>query len=290
MDFPEPRILPPTDWKYRAAAYQTLIHERWDWYFVQRSHNQRHAIFDFLFEYYVFRKQQLFTWSPGAGVVLETNDQSMPEGNFWHFDGAAASVIPLPAKKHRSFAWILDVLKAADHQPAKFGCNGMHEWAMVYEEDELRHEKLPLRLPHSAINAFVKKHPVACSHFDAFRFFTPAAQPLNRLQPSREQQRIFDQPGCLHVNMDLYKWASKGYPWISSELIAEALLLATDIRILDMQASPYDVSEYGLEPVKIETSAGREVYKQRQEAFSQRAEPVRRALIEAYERLLAATS
>ena len=37
----------------------------------------------------------------------------------------------------------------------------------------------------------------------AFRFFTPAARPLNRLQPARESVPAQEQRGCLHANMDL---------------------------------------------------------------------------------------
>ena len=58
----------------------------------------------------------------------------------------------------------------------------------------------------------VEDNRVRCSHFDAFRFFTAPARPLNLLAPTRETQHELEQPGCLHANMDLYKWAYKLSP------------------------------------------------------------------------------
>ena len=41
----------------------------------------------------------------------------------------------------------------------------------------------------------VEGHRIGCSHFDAFRFFTPPARPLNTLQPGRDDRPAFEQPG-----------------------------------------------------------------------------------------------
>ena len=40
----------------------------------------------------------------------------------------------------------------------------------------------------------------------------------------------FEQPGCLHANMDLYKWAFKLAPFAPAELVADCFALARDIR------------------------------------------------------------
>jgi len=53
-------------------------------------------------------------------------------------------------------------------------------------------------------------------------------------------------------------------------------------------ASPYDVSAYGIAAVPIETEAGRAEYKRRQIALMKRAEPVRAALLAAYDVMLEA--
>jgi hypothetical protein len=85
--------------------------------------------------------------------------------------------------------------------------------------------------------------------------------------------------------MDIYKWAYKLYPWISSELIGDAFLLAVDARTIDMKASPYDLQNRGLEPIRIETEEGRKEYLQHQTAIWERGLPIRQSLIEAYNTL-----
>jgi hypothetical protein len=135
----------------------------------------------------------------------------------------------------------------------------------------------------------VESHRVACTHFDAFRFFTPAARELNAVQPTRSTQADIEQPGCLHANMDLYKWAYKLTPLVPSELVADCFELAREIRYVDMQASPYDLRALGVEPIAIETADGKAAYARRQRAFADRAEPLRASLIAVCEESLAAT-
>jgi hypothetical protein len=143
-----------------------------------------------------------------------------------------------------------------------------------------------LRLGAEGTAAVVDSLPVRCSHYDAFRFFTPAARPLNRLQPERALSPELEQCGCLHANMDLYKWAYKLAPFAPSELVADAFALAREIRELDMRASPYDLRAMGLTPVAIETPEGRAEYEALQREFSRRAEPIRARLISLCEALL----
>ncbi len=130
---------------------------------------------------------------------------------------------------------------------------------MVHAADETRHD-WPLRLGQAGTDAVVESHRIACSHFDAFRFFTPTAQPLNTLRPARDDRPDFEQPGCLHAGMDLYKHAFRLTPMISSDLVADCFELARDIRVLDMRAAPYDLADLGFEPVAIETTEGKAAY------------------------------
>jgi hypothetical protein len=152
---------------------------------------------------------------------------------------------------------------------------------MVYRQpaSEIRHAQLPLRLGSPGTDEVVESMGVRCGHFDAFRFFTPEARPRNELQPTRETQADFEQPGCLHANMDLYKWAFKLAPFTPSELLADCFALARDIREVDMRASPYDFSALGHAPITIETAAGRAEYEQHQRTFTTRGEPLRARLI-----------
>ncbi|MCX6397624.1 MAG: hypothetical protein NTV23_14145 [Propionibacteriales bacterium] len=118
---------------------------------------------------------------------------------------------------------------------------------------------------------------------------------MNTLQPGRDDRPAFEQPGCLHAGMDLYKHAFRLSPMICSELVAEAFELAWDIRVLDMRAAPYDFSGVVLEPrgepwtaVAIETTEGRAEYVAAQREFSERGAPIRRQLIAECDRLLGA--
>ena len=89
-------------------------------------------------------------------------------------------------------------------------------------------------------------------------------------QAPRQEQR-----GCLHANMDLYKWCTKLGPLIESELLLDCLQLAADARELDMRASPYDLTAYGFSPIRIELPAGRAEYSRLQTSIAERAEPLR---------------
>ena len=137
-------------------------------------------------------------------------------------------------------------------------------------------------------DAVVESHRIACSHFDAYRFFTAPARPLNTLAPASHDRPAFEQPACLHAGMDLYKHAFRLSPLIPSELVADCFELARDIRVLDMRAAPYDLTELGYEPVRIETPEGKQEYAAAQRGFAERGGPLRQRLIEECERLLSA--
>jgi hypothetical protein len=95
-----------------------------------------------------------------------------------------------------------------------------------------------------------------------------------------------EQPGCVHVTMDLYKWTMKSLPWVPSDLAADTLALAYEARTIDMRASPYDFSVLGLKPICIETVEGRAEYEQAQRLLAQKAEPLRARLIAALDLVL----
>ena len=139
-----------------------------------------------------------------------------------------------------------------------------------------------LRLAPETIAAVVESEELCCTHFDAYRFFTPAARPRNRHELARAVTDQFDQRGCIHVTMDLYRYAYKLAPWVTGELIADAFLLAWQTRELDMRASPYDLSEFGLDPIRIETTAGKDEYVRQQRELAAAAIPIRARLIEEY--------
>jgi hypothetical protein len=88
-----------------------------------------------------------------------------------------------------------------------------------------------------------------------------------------------EQPGCLHANMDLYKWAYKLSPALPSELIMDCFELSWRVRAMDMQASPYDLTDWGYPPIRIETAEGKAAYVEHQRAFSAEAQVLRARLL-----------
>jgi hypothetical protein len=162
---------------------------------------------------------------------------------------------------------------------------------MVYRQpaDEIRHSAWPLRLDQQAIDGVVDSSPLRCTHIDAFRFYTDQARPLNVVQPTRATQVELEQPGCLHATMDLYKWSFRCYPAIGADLTADCFQLAREVRAVDMQASPYDFTALGYEPIAIETAEGRARYVEHQRNFAERGAVLRDRLIRHLRDALAST-
>jgi len=154
---------------------------------------------------------------------------------------------------------------------------------MLYRTDQPRHPSVPLRLSPATIAHTVESLPLVCTHFDAYRFFTPDALPLNRHTLSRADTIDHDQPGCIHVTMDLYKFAYKLAPWTPSSLLADCFELALAAREIDMRASPYDLSRWQLTPIPIESPHGRAEYAAAQRQLLEAAQPLRAALLALYE-------
>ncbi|MFC7495817.1 MULTISPECIES: 3-methyladenine DNA glycosylase [unclassified Nocardioides] len=273
------------EWEPRAAAHARRVDALVDPHLERRRDRVKHPVHDFLFTYYSQRPAQLRRWHPGFGVRLL--DAPSHDGLKGYDDGAVTAAY---VESQRPLLVALSrLLRATAGRPANFGCFGMHEWAMVYRlsEDETRHADWPLRLGAAGTDEVVESHRIACSHFDAYRFFTPAAAPLNSLSPAAHDRPDFEQPACLHAGMDLYKHAFRLTPMISSDLVADCFELAWDIRVLDMRAAPYDLRELGLTPVPVETAAGKAEYAEAQRRFAERGAPLRARLVEECDRLLA---
>lgn len=261
----------------RAAAHRARLARFIEPHLARREARLKHPVHDFLFTYYAFRPGQLLRWHPGFS--LESREET----------SYVVERAPLLHQLHL-------LLTATGGRAGNFGCFGMHEWAMVYRADETRHP-IPLRLGGAGTDEVVEGHRIVCSHFDAFRFFTPPARELNVLQPSSSDRADFEQPACLHGGMDLYKHAFRLSPMICSDLVADAFELAWDIRIADMRAAPYDMSGWTLDPtgepwtpIAVETPQGKAEYVALQRSFAERGAPIRAALIAECERLLGAVS
>jgi hypothetical protein len=279
-------VLSRDAWRTRADAHAARVDAFVEPHLARRAEQLKHPVHDFLFTYYSHRPAQLRRWHPGFGVALEDAAEHAGLKGYSPADPVTvpeayvASQRPLLTQLHA-------LLTATAGRAPQFGCFGLHEWAMVHRADQhgTRHD-WPLRLGPDGTDAVVESHRIGCSHFDAFRFFTPTARPLNTLQPGRDDRPSFEQPGCLHAGMDLYKHAFRLTPMICSDLVADCFELARDIRVLDMRAAPYDLADLGFEPVRIETPEGKAAYVEAQRGFAERGAPLRARLVAECERLL----
>ncbi|WP_166353643.1 3-methyladenine DNA glycosylase [Phytoactinopolyspora limicola] len=276
------QVLTEPEWRRRAEAHARRVNALIGQHLVRRDEGRAHPVEDFLFTYYSQRPARLRRWHPGPGVTLAGD---APHAQWRGYHPTAEGTVLDPAfiaERADTLRWVRDLLSATASRPAFTGCFGLHEWAMVYRTapGDVRHEAWPLRLGHRGTDDVVESHQIRCTHFDAFRFFTEPARPRNTVQPTRSHQAQLEQPGCLHANMDLYKWAYKLSPLTPSELVADAFELAKEIRVLDMRASPYDLADLGYQPVRIETREGKAEYAAAQRKFAERAAALRRRLLD----------
>lgn len=270
--------------------------------------------FNFLLRYYNIRgatgTRRLARWSPGADVLLEgvveerdaTGDSAVLHrkaltpadcGGVQRYmysssEWASGSNIS-------SFEWYQEVLAVTQDNPPILNCFGLHEWAMQYqppgapEPPSRKYQELPLRVSQAEINAAVERRGVRCTHVDALRFFAEAAKPLNRYGDlGRKDQVRLEQPACVHASMDLLKIALKLAPFGPAETLADALEVSIAARRLDVAASPYDASRFGLQPIKIENPEGRIAYREAQIALMNASAPVRSALLDQFSSILLA--
>lgn len=287
-----------------AATQRTRL-SRADWTVRDRAHRERadallrtfrghdsgaHPVWDFLFTYYSLRPGQLRTWHPGYGVVLADAPHYLTRTGYAEVDGGVAVSAEHLRTRMPTVEFVGGLLRSTASRPARLNCFGLHEWAMVYRAPTVRHAQVPLRLGATGTDAVVESMPLRCSHFDAFRFFTEPATRRNETTPTRTDQVDREQPGCLHANMDLYKWTVKLAPLIESSFMLDCLELAADARVLDMRASPYDLRVYGFAPIEIETPAGRAEYVRAQQEIAERAAPLRTALAARCGELLSAAN
>ena len=282
MQFPLPKL----EWMQRREIHRQRVTQWTLPHRERRLRHEPHPINDFLFDYYSFRPSLLERWSPGWSLPLEgatVADFPASEGWIETDQGLALSLQRFPQHRLDSFRWMIQLLKITLDRPPQFACYGLHEWAMVYKIAQTRYPTVPLRMTPSALTAFIESQTICCTHHDAFRFYTPEAKPLNRHQPTKANRLDLEQSGCIHVTMDLYKWAHKFYPWTPSDLILEAFELAIESRQIDMKASPYDLSQWGLTPIKIETGEGKSEYVEEQRKIHLRGIPIRQKLLNFYQ-------
>jgi hypothetical protein len=290
--FPK-KIISYSEFQQRKEYHTTKVSDLLADYLSNKNLGKKQPVLDFLFEYYFFKPSLLQRYSPGIEIginaeIIDPLDKSLFELNHFIEENGIwfLSKNSIPENRITSIHWVIELLIQTNKNEAQFGCLGLHEWAMVYkEENDLRHS-LPLRLDNTEIRTLVESKPLKCTHFDAFRFFTEHSRPLNKVQLNKDNRLQMEQSGCIHTTMDIYRWAHKFYPWIASERITEAFELAVEARTIDMQASPYDVSLIGLTPIKIESKSGAEEYISKQKQLNEKGKKLRALLIQDLTKLI----
>ncbi|THJ65804.1 3-methyladenine DNA glycosylase [Arthrobacter echini] len=284
--------LSDAEWQDRRDRHSERVNLVAAPYLERRSRGAKHPVQDFLFTYYSQKPGQLLRWHPGAGVVLPHT--AAAERADWKYyraddDGVRVDSRRFVHERREAVDFARLILSRTAARPAQFGCFGLHEWAMAYRSavNGVRHEYLRLRLGATGTDDVVDGARLRCTHFDAFRFYAPEAEALNEYTPTRQTQRELEQPGCLHANMDLYKWAYKLTPLLASELVMDCFELSWRIREMDMRASPYDLSAWGYPPIRIETAAGKAEYVRLQRGFAEESQLLRMRLLHDLEQALA---
>ncbi len=281
-------------WRAHRAAHLDRVKRLADAFVERRSRGTKHPVEDFLFTYYNLSPARLTQWVPALGTSITVTDDDleacpwlasapfMRSGDELQLDPAHVT-----ARVPKLATWVTQLCTSVLARPPRFRCFGLHEWAMVYRQsvEQVRHQGYELRLTAEELARFVESQPLCCTHYDAFRFFTDEARPLNAFQPVLETRLDMEQGGCLHTNMDLYKWSAKLLPWIGSDLVGACFDQAWSGRQLDMRASPYDLRAIGYEPICIETAEGRETYETEQRRLADQALALRQRLLRAAENL-----
>ena len=287
----------------------------------------KNPVYNFLIEYYGLKgakgPRRLARWSPSITPLLENPEQEgillqgaseQDLGGVLHMRGAIPTddgIIYSPgnffgkgdperrdeaAKSATPYLWYRSVLSQTLSADPILHCHGLHEWAMQYQPEGAPpppsgkyQAHLQLRVDRETISKTVERKGIHCTHVDALRFFAPDAGPLNHHGATlqRTDQLRLEQPACVHAQMDLLKIVLRLQPFCDADLIPRILQIALEARRLDVAASPYDATLYGVGVVPVETKEGRALYRKEQTALMERAEPIRQELLRAYDAFLA---
>ena len=295
---PPVAVIPEEVWRARERRHSATVDRLTADHLERRRRGQPHPVVDFLFTYYRTSVATVRRWHPGPGVILEGAHRT--ERTDWrHYrrdshrgrSGLVVDAGSVWSRCGRRVSRAREVVEATAERPGATGCFGLHEWAMLYGagRGEVRHGQVPLRLSHERIDEVVDTSRLQCTHFDAYRFFTDAAVPLNRTPLTRDDQPRNEQPACLHAGMDIYAHVAALEAGAPGELLLDALLAAFDAREVDMRSSPYDLSAWGLDPIPVETPGGRAEFVAYQRGWIRRTQALRARFVEAVDRVEAAS-
>jgi hypothetical protein len=292
--------------------------------FTWTALDPKHPVYNFLIEYYGLKgmkgTKRLARWSPSplpnSNILLQGASED-DFGSLLHMRGAVLlengnGILYSPSeffgkgnaanredavRAATPYLWNRSILQSTAEADPVLNCFGLHEWAMQYmpagaplPPSAKYQEHLPLRVDRNVINETIERKGVSCTHVDALRYFSPAAGPLNLFGAKLERidQLRLEQPACVHAHMDLLKLCLRLSPFCDAKLVQRVLEISLAARKLDVAASPYDISAYGVDAVPVEAAQGRAQYRQEQISLMRAAEPVRQDLLRAYDLFLQA--
>lgn len=165
------------EWMRRERIHRERADDLTAAHRARARRGEKHPVEDFLFTYYSHKPALLSRWHPGAGVELADAASEARAGWRWYVPGERPGALRVDDDGFRQsraelLRGIRGLLRSTQGRTPVFGCFGLHEWAMLYRSPERRHA-LPLRLGSRGTDEVVEAHDLRCTHFDAFRFFTP---------------------------------------------------------------------------------------------------------------------
>ena len=224
-------------------------------------------------------------WHPGAGVELEGAAEEPARAWRWYAPGPTPGSVVVDAaalecEKGDSLGMIERILHQTAQRPGASAASACTNGPWCTGRSKHRNP-VPLRLGQDATDAVVEGNELRCTHFDAFRFFTPEAVPRNRDRPLREAQPAMEQPGRLHAGMDVYKWAVKLGPSCPARCCSTRSSSPATSAFSTCRPPP-TTWRRGRRPGAHRDAEGKAEYVRRQRAFAERSNALRGGILGAW--------
>ena len=167
-------VLSRSEWESRAEAHRARVAPQVTGVIERRARGEKHPVEDFLFHYYTLRPSHLLHWNAGVGHAVEGGEELLDQPfHAARTDGSVAlDVEGFLAKRGRTVATAERLLRASAAATPRFGCFGMHEWAMVYRLDQ--GETPPLFVVGPLGQSQLVNYRVSGNHYIVDRLFGAA--------------------------------------------------------------------------------------------------------------------
>src|SRR5690606_17168505 len=130
----QPARLSYDTWRHLERQHHVRVDSLTAAHLARRSRGERHPVEDFLWTYYSVKPAELRRWHAGAGAVLEMGGEDRAAWRYYATQGGDA-MLDLEAffeKRRGTVEYVDRLLRKTLERIPRFGCFGLHEWAMVY--------------------------------------------------------------------------------------------------------------------------------------------------------------